>query len=80
MNTVIYQNGGNCVSNFSYHGEKYLCACYAGLTITEKRNRLNEDVAADLIFLRANYDKFEDLTKEDADAKADASSDDVLEI
>jgi hypothetical protein len=33
----------------------------AGLTITEKRNRINEDVAADLIFLNSNWDKFENL-------------------
>lgn len=31
----------------------------AGLTITEKRNRLAEDVAADLIFLNANWDKLD---------------------
>jgi hypothetical protein len=31
----------------------------AGLTITEKRNRLSEDVSADLIFLNANWDKLE---------------------
>jgi hypothetical protein len=31
----------------------------AGLPSTEKRNRLSEDVSADLIFLNANWDKLE---------------------
>ena len=30
---------------------------HAGLTITEKRNRLAEDVAADLIFLNATWEQ-----------------------
>jgi len=33
----------------------------AGLKIAEKRNRLNEDVAADLIFLNANWDRLEGM-------------------
>jgi hypothetical protein len=48
--------------------KKYLCTpatsapverlfSRAGLTITEKRNRLADDIAADLIFLNANWEK-----------------------
>ena len=50
--------------------KKYLCIpatsapverlfSHAGLTITEKRNRLAEDVAADLIFLNANWEQLQ---------------------
>jgi len=67
--------------------KKYLCVpatsapverlfSRAGLTITEKRNRLQDDVAADLIFLRANWDKFEDLTVDNSEP----SHGEILEI
>jgi hypothetical protein len=44
----------------------------AGLTITEKRNRLRDDVAADLIFLNANWKFIEDdLALETSDLARD---------
>lgn len=56
--------------------KKYLCVpatsapverlfSQAGLTITENRNRLNEDVAADLIFLHSNWEIFKDMGLDD---------------
>jgi len=58
--------------------KKYLCIpatsapaerlfSHAGLVITEKRNRLHEDVAADLIYLNMNWSKVQSMETSDLD-------------
>jgi hypothetical protein len=58
--------------------KKYLCIpatsapaerlfSHAGLIITEKRNRLHEDVAADLIYLNMNWSKIQSMETSDLD-------------